>query len=218
MRAGTKASASLLASQHVKGTHTYLELYRDGQRRGRIAQPHWDFLRQDALPSEAAVIHPGDALLTRCVFNTRNSTSLLPPYVNGLPSPGTQPTAHAPTPAAHETLSMSLRPRHPIAAGGEHDVVGGFGTYNAAAGHFEEMCYAFVLVWPRPRRSTCIDLKNTGWPGVIYCEEDAVHRMLLRNVIMQPSDPRTGKYTQFQLDRPEPAGGGAGAGRPQLTF
>ncbi len=78
-----------------------------------------------------------------------------------------------------------------------------------------------MLVWPRPRRSTCIDLANTGWPGVIYCEEDAVHRMLPRNVIMQPSDPRTGKFTHFQLDRPEPAaagGGGAGARLPQLTF
>jgi perosamine synthetase len=48
---------------HAKGTHEYLELWHDGRRHGRIGQPHWDFLRQDALPSDA-VIHPGDELLT----------------------------------------------------------------------------------------------------------------------------------------------------------
>ncbi len=112
----------------MKGAHTYLELYRDGRRRGRIAQPHWDFLRQDALPSEAAasIIHPGDALLTRCVFNTRNSTSLLPPYVSGHAAPG-----------------------------GEHDVFGGFGTYNEAERHFEEMCYG-AKKQTAPRAARCV--------------------------------------------------------------
>lgn len=90
----------------------YLELWRDGKRHGRIGQPHWDFLRQDALPSDA-LIHPGDELLTRCVFNTRNSTSLLPPY-----TAGATPT------------------------GGGDDVVGGFGTYNEKLKQFEEMCCA----------------------------------------------------------------------------
>ncbi len=71
----------------MKGVHTYLELFKDGKRQGRISQPHWDFLRQDGLPSDQ-IIHPGDSLLTRCVYNTRNSTSLLPPYVHGMPSPG----------------------------------------------------------------------------------------------------------------------------------
>jgi hypothetical protein len=152
-------------------------MFRDGKRQGRISeQAHWDFLRQDALPSGGQVIHPGDALLTRCVFNTRNSTSLLPPYVTGVAAPG-----------------------------GEQPVVGGFGTYNADKHHFEEMCYAFVLVWPRPRRSTCIDLRNTGWPGVVYCEDDPLHRMLPRNVLIQPSDPHTTKYEQFVLDRAAPA-------------
>lgn len=58
-----------------------------------------------------------------------------------------------------------------------------------------------VLVWPRPRRSTCIDLRNAGWPGVVYCEEDALHRMAPRNVIMQRSDARTAKYNAFELER-----------------
>ena len=162
--------------QHVKGVHGYLELYHGGARSDRIAQRHWDFLRQDAVPGAGALIHPGDELLTRCVFNTRNSTSLLPPYLTGMP-----------------------------AAGGEPPVVGGFGTYNAAGHHFEEMCYAFVLVWPRPRRSTCIDLKNTGWPGVTYCEADPIHRMLPSNTLIQPADARTAKYAQFELERPLPA-------------
>jgi hypothetical protein len=94
---------------HAKGTHEYLELWHDGKRHGRIGQPHWDFLRQDALPSDAE-IHPGDELLTRCVYNTRNATSLLPPYLTG-----------------------------PEPAGGGSDVVGGFGTYNAKLKQFEEM-------------------------------------------------------------------------------
>ncbi len=91
------------------GYAEYLELWHDGKRHGRIGQPHWDFLRQDALPSDA-VIHPGDELLTRCVYNTRNATSLLPPYLTG-----------------------------PEPAGGGSDVVGGFGTYNAKLKQFEEM-------------------------------------------------------------------------------
>lgn len=82
-----------------------------------------------------------------------------------------------------------------------HDVAGGFGTYDAASARWEEMCYAFTLVWPRPKRSTCLDLRNTGWPGVIYCEMDPVHRMLPRNVVIQPSDGRTDKYQEFKLDK-----------------
>ncbi len=86
-------------------------------------------------------------------------------------------------------------------------MVGGFGTFNPEGkeGHFEEMCYAFVLVWPRPKRSTCIDLRNTGWPGVIYCENDPIHRLMPSNILMQPSDPRTSKHEQFVLDREAPA-------------
>lgn len=72
----------------MKGVHTYLELFRDGKRHGRISQPHWDFLKQDALPGNGMVIHPGDELLTRCVYNTRNSSSLLPPYTMGPSMPG----------------------------------------------------------------------------------------------------------------------------------
>ena len=53
--------------------------------------------------------------------------------------------------------------------------------------------------------------RHAGWPGVVYCEEDAVHRLMPSNIIMQPSDARTGKYAQFQLDRdvitPAAAGG-----------
>jgi len=64
---------------------------------------------------------------------------------------------------------------------------------------------AFVLVWPRPRRSTCIDLRNTGWPGVVYCEADALNRLLPQNILTQPSDPRTSKHDQFVLDREWPA-------------
>jgi hypothetical protein len=100
---------------HVKGVHEYMELWRDGKRHGRISQPSWDFLRQDALPSDV-LIHPGDELLTRCVYNTRNSTSPLPPYVTGA-----EP------------------------AGGSRDVVGGFGTFNDQLKQFEEMCCAFRL-------------------------------------------------------------------------
>ena len=98
---------------HVKGVHEYLELWRDGRRHGRVAQPHWDFLKQDALPGEDLTIHPGDELLTRCVYNTKNSTAMLPPYVTG-----SEP------------------------AGGSRDVVGGFGTYNDRLQQFEEMCCA----------------------------------------------------------------------------
>jgi hypothetical protein len=64
---------------------------------------------------------------------------------------------------------------------------------------------AFVLVWPRPRRSTCIDLRNTGWPGVVYCEADAINRLMPQNILMQASDPRTAKHAQFVLDREQPA-------------
>jgi hypothetical protein len=72
------------------------------------------------------------------------------------------------------------------------------------------MCYAFVLAWPRPRRATCLDLRNTGWPGVVYCEADAARRML------QPSDGRTAKYDTFQLERAAAAAdvGRAGARLP----
>jgi hypothetical protein len=64
--------------------------------------------------------------------------------------------------------------------------------------------YAFVLVWPRPRRSTCIDLKNTGWPGVVYCEADAINRLLPQNILRQASDGRTAKHEHFELERNEP--------------
>ena len=64
---------------------------------------------------------------------------------------------------------------------------------------------AFVLVWPKPRRSTCIDLRNTGWPGVVYCEADAINRLLPQNILMQASDARTAKHDQFVLDRERPA-------------
>ena len=60
-------------------------------------------------------------------------------------------------------------------------------------------------MWPRPRRSTCIDLRNTGWPGAVYCEADAINRLLPQNILAQPSDPRTAKYDQFVLDRERPA-------------
>ena len=107
--------------QHVKGTHAYLELFRDGRRAGRLAQPHWDFTHQDAIPGAGLNIRPGDELLTRCVFNTRNASALQPPYTFG--------------------------------AGAEHDVVGGFGTYDAANARFEEMCYA--CAYARGRRMCC---------------------------------------------------------------
>jgi len=149
---------------HVKGVHEYLEVWRDGKRMGGISQPYWDFEHQRALPAErGTVLHADDALLTRCVFNTRNSTQLESPYITGSAAPG-----------------------------GEQDVVGGFGTYNKAEGHFEEMCYAFVLVWPKPLRSTCIALKNVGFPSMIYCERDAQNRLLPWNLMF---DTRADAHT-----------------------
>jgi len=90
-------------------------------------------------------------------------------------------------------------------------------------------------VWPRPRRSTCLDLRNTGWPGVTYCEANAINRLDpqvrvgasrrfaarklssttdAQNIILQPSDPRTNKYDAFKLDRPPAAKSALPALRP----
>ncbi len=159
---------SICAAVHVKGVHEYLEIFRDGRRQGALAsQPHWDFEHQLALPAlPGTVLHPDDALLTRCVYNTRNSTGLWSPYVTG-----------------------------PAAPGGERDVSGGFGTYNKATGMFEEMCYAFVLVWPKPQRSTCIALKNVGFPSLVFCEKDAQNRLMPWNIMVDTrADAHTGKH------------------------
>ena len=131
---------------HVKGVREYLEIYTGGRKQGSLANTlHWDFEHQAAIPG-GAVLHPGDQLLTRCVYNTFNRSSLARPYAF----------------TADES---------------DKDIMGGFGTYDAAGRHFEEMCYAFVLVYPRPRRSTCLALKNVGVPSAVYCELDAQVRV-----------------------------------------
>ena len=94
---------------HVKGVREFLELYKDGRRQGSLANTlHWDFEHQAAIPGDA-VLHPGDQLLTRCVYNTFNRTSLARPYAF-------------------------------LPEASDHDIVGGFGTYDASGRHFEEMC------------------------------------------------------------------------------
>ena len=40
---------------------------------------------------------------------------------------------------------------------------------------------------------------------MVYCEADALNRLLPSNVIMQSSDPRTSKHDTFELDREWPA-------------
>jgi Copper type II ascorbate-dependent monooxygenase, N-terminal domain/DOMON domain/Copper type II ascorbate-dependent monooxygenase, C-terminal domain len=150
---------------HVKGVAEYIDVYRDGRQRGRLAgTSHWDFEHQIAIAADSDVqLHPGDSLLTRCIYNTKNRSQLVRPYVfESAPS-------NAP-------------------------VVGGFGTYSTAHGQFEEMCYAFLLVWPRVQRSTCIALKNVGFPSLIFCERNAQQRYDPANIMLDASaNALTGK-------------------------
>lgn len=48
-------------------------------------------------------------------------------------------------------------------------------------------CYAFVLVYPRPRRSTCLAMKNVGLPSAVYCEADAQRRYNPLNILLDGS-------------------------------